>query len=100
MAFVEWELHGIQVSHCNCNVGCPCQFNALPSHGNCRAYMFMQIDEGWFGQVRLDGVRWGRLFSWPGPIHLGSGSALTVIDASANAQQRAAIDTIAAGRET
>ena len=100
MAFVEWEIQGIQVSHCNCNVGCPCQFNALPSHGHCRAYMFMQIDAGRFGKTKLDGVRWGRLYSWPGPIHHGGGSAMTIIHEGANAKQRAAIDTIAAGGET
>ena len=100
MAFVEWEIQGVQVSHCNCNVGCPCQFNALPSHGNCRAYVFMQVDQGHFGKVKLDGVRWGSLLAWPGPIHLGNGTALTVVDESANAKQRAAIESIARGKET
>ena len=28
MAFVDWVMQGVQVSHCNCNIGCPCQFNA------------------------------------------------------------------------
>ena len=100
MALVEWEIRGIQVSHCSCDVGCPCQFNALPSHGHCRAYMFMQIDEGHFGKVKLDGVRWGGLFSWPGPIHMGDGVAMTVVDERANAKQRAAIEAIATGKET
>jgi hypothetical protein len=100
MAFVEWEIQGVQVSHCNCDVGCPCQFNALPTHGHCRAYMFMQIDEGHFGRVKLDGVRWGGLFSWPGPIHMGNGTGMTVVDERANAKQRVAIEAIATGKET
>jgi hypothetical protein len=100
MAFVEWAIQGIQTTNCNCNLGCPCQFNALPSHGDCRAYMFMQIEQGHFGKVELDEVRWGRLYSWPGPIHHGGGSAMTIIDERANTKQRAAIDAIAAGRET
>src|SRR5262249_51406719 len=100
MAFVEWEIQGVQISHCNCEVGCPCQFNALPSHGHCRAYMFMQIDQGHFGKVKLDGVRWGGLFSWPGPIHMGNGTGMTVVDERANARQRAAIEAIAVGKET
>ena len=100
MALVEWEIRGTQVSHCNCEVGCPCQFNALPTHGHCRAYMFMQIDEGHFGKVNLDGVRWGGLFSWPGPIHMGNGTGMTVVDEGANAKQRAAIEAIATGKET
>jgi hypothetical protein len=100
MAFVEWEMQGTEVSHCNCNIGCPCQFNALPSHGHCRAYMFMQIDKGHFGKVRLDGVRWGALFAWPGPIHLGNGMAMVVVDKRISAEQRAAIETVASGQET
>lgn len=100
MAFVEWSMQGTQVSHCNCNIGCPCQFNALPSHGHCRAYMFVQIDKGHFGDVKLDGLRWGGLFAWPGPIHLGSGTAMVVVDESASAAQKAAIEAIASGQET
>ncbi len=100
MAFVEWSMQGTQVSHCNCNIGCPCQFNALPSHGHCRAYMFVQIDQGHFGDVKLDGLRWGGLFAWPGPIHLGSGTAMVVVDERASAAQKAAIETIASGQET
>lgn len=100
MAFVEWNMQGMQVSHCNCNIGCPCQFNALPSHGHCRAYVFVQIDKGHFGKTSLDGLRWGGLFAWPGPIHLGNGTAMVVIDEKANAEQRAAIEAIAQGKET
>lgn len=100
MAFVEWNMQGVELTNCNCNVGCPCQFNALPSHGHCRAYMFMQIDKGRFGEVSLDGVRWGALFSWPGPIHLGGGTAMVVVQESASTAQRAAIEAVASGQET
>ncbi|HZP11539.1 MAG TPA: DUF1326 domain-containing protein [Nevskiaceae bacterium] len=100
MAFVEWVMQGTQVSHCNCNIGCPCQFNALPSHGNCRAYMFMQIDKGHYGKVKLDGVRWGAMFMWPGPIHEGNGTAMVVVDKSATPEQKAAIEAVASGQDT
>ena len=80
MAFVDWRIQGIQISNCNCDTGCPCQFNSVPTHGNCRAYVFFQVNSGHFGKVRLDGLRWGGLFMWPGPIHLGEGIAMAVID--------------------
>ena len=57
MAYVDWRMKGIQISNCNCATGCPCQFNSLPTHGNCRAYVFFQVDSGHFGKVRLDGLR-------------------------------------------
>lgn len=100
MAFVEWRMQGIQLSHCNCNIGCPCQFNALPSHGNCRAYLAAQIDKGHFGKVKLDGLRFAGLYAWPGPIHMGNGTAMPVIDESADKDQRAAIEAILHGKET
>lgn len=100
MAFVDWVMQGTQVSHCNCNIGCPCQFNALPSHGNCRAYMFMQIDKGHYGKTKLDGVRWGGMFMWPGPIHEGNGAAMVVVDQSATPEQKAAIEAVASGHDT
>lgn len=100
MAYIEWQMQGVQISNCNCNLGCPCQFNALPSHGNCRAFVFIQIDKGQFGDVRLDGLSWGGFYEWPGPIHLGNGTAMPIIDARANPQQRAALEALAHGKET
>jgi len=100
MAFVDWSMQGVEVSHCNCNIGCPCQFNALPTHGNCRAYMFFQIEKGHYGKVKLDGIRWGGLFMWPGPIHLGNGTAMVVVDKAASAEQKGAIEAVASGKDT
>src|SRR5579884_3875880 len=73
MAFVEWEMQGVEFANCNCHTGCPCQFNALPDKGHCRAHTFVQIEKGRYGKVPLDGLRWGILAFWPGPIHLGGG---------------------------
>lgn len=100
MALVEWTMEGTEFANCNCNLGCPCQFNALPSHGHCRAHTFVQIDKGRFGGLTLDGLRWGLLAMWPGPIHLGNGTMQIIVDERADAKQRAALDAIAHGRET
>jgi len=100
MAFVDWHMQGVQISNCNCNLGCPCQFNSLPTHGHCRAFVFIQIDKGHFGDVSLDGLRWGGFYEWPGPIHLGNGKAMPIIDERADPKQRAALEAIAHGKET
>lgn len=100
MAYVDWRMQGTQVTNYNCATGCPCQFNALPTHGNCRAYAFYRIDKGHFGKTRLDGTVWGAMFAWPGPIHLGKGEAMVIVDAKASADQKAAIETVASGKET
>ncbi|MBA3564399.1 MAG: DUF1326 domain-containing protein [Gammaproteobacteria bacterium] len=100
MAYIDWSIRGPEVTTCNCNWGCPCQFNSLPSHGNCRAAVAMRIDEGHFGKVKLDGLRWVGLFAWPGAIHEGRGEALPIVDERADPAQREAILKILSGEET
>jgi hypothetical protein len=93
-------MQGLEFTNCNCSWGCPCQFNGLPTHGNCRAFIFVQIDKGHFGDVPLDGLSWGIIAAWPAAIHLGNGKLQTVIDEKANPKQRFAIETISHGGET
>ena len=100
MAYVDWRIKGPELSACSCDWGCPCQFNALPSRGYCRAAVAMRIDEGHFGEVRLDGLHWASLLAWPGAIHHGNGECQAIVDERADERQRAAILTILAGDET
>jgi hypothetical protein len=100
MAKIDWMIKGPWLTTCNCVVGCPCQFNALPSNGHCRAAVGCEIEKGHFGKVKLDGVRFAGLFAWPGPIHFGGGEAQPIIDASATPQQRDAVLAIMKGEET
>ena len=53
----KWRIAGEEVGSCNCAWGCPCQFNALPTHGRCEGFAGLQIQEGYFGTTRLVGVR-------------------------------------------
>jgi hypothetical protein len=96
----EWELQGVEFVNCSCDCGCPCQFNSLPTHGHCRAHTFVHVDRGRHGDVSLDGLDWGILAMWPGPIHLGNGTFRVVVDDRADARQRAALEAIGQGRDT
>jgi hypothetical protein len=100
MAYVDWMIKGPELATCNCDWGCPCQFNALPTRGNCRAVVALRIDEGHFGDVRLDGLKAAALLAWPRAIHEGHGEVLAIVDERANAQQREAILKILSGQET
>ncbi|MFI4974170.1 MAG: DUF1326 domain-containing protein [Caulobacterales bacterium] len=100
MAFVEWRMKGPEIANCNCAWGCPCQFDALPTHGDCRAVTAMRVDEGHFGDTPLAGVKWLGMFAWPRAIHEGHGEAAVVIDPGANEAQRAALLAILTGQET
>jgi len=97
---VEWRIKGTELANCNCAYGCPCQFNALPTHGDCRAAVAFEIEEGRFGAVRLDGLRSALLLSWPGAVHEGNGTMQVIIDERADAAQRDALFKIMTGAET
>ena len=45
MATTQWVVKAKEFGNCNCAYGCPCQFNALPTQGNCRAAVAFQIEE-------------------------------------------------------
>jgi len=97
---VEWRIKGTELANCNCAYGCPCQFNALPTHGDCRAAVAFEIEEGRFGAVRLDGLRSALLLRWPGAVHEGNGTMQVIIDERADAAQRDALFKIMTGAET
>lgn len=96
----EWAMHGREFANCNCSYGCPCQFNGLPTHGNCRAVVGIQIDRGRHGNTTLDGLRLAGIFRWPGAVHEGNGEALPIVDKRADAAQRDAILRIMTGQDT
>ena len=100
MADVNWMIKGREFAHCNCDYGCPCQFNALPTYGDCKAVVGMQIDEGYHGSTRLDGLRAVSVLKWPGPIHEGKGEASVIIDERAAPAQREALLRIMSGKDT
>lgn len=100
MATVQWTIKGRHFVNCNCAYGCPCQFNAQPTHGDCRAVLGMEIDTGHHGDTSLDGLKLALVASWPGAIHEGHGAALAIIDDRASAEQRDALLRIVTGEDT
>lgn len=95
-----WEIKGREFGNCNCAYGCPCQFNALPTHGHCRGLAVFEIEHGHHGATRLDGLKAAGIFLWPGPIHEGKGEGVHVIDRRATPEQRAALQRILRGDDT
>ena len=95
-----WEIKGRELVNCTCEYGCNCQFNGLPDKGHCYAVAGIQIDEGRHGDTRLDGLRIGAVFKWPGAIHEGNGEALAFVDERADAAQREALLKIMTGQDT
>jgi hypothetical protein len=94
---MEWSIEGPHFVNCNCDYGCPCQFNARPTDGTCRAVVAWRIDRGQFGDVRLDGLHAVNTYAWPGAIHEGNGRMQSIIDERANEAQRKALVAILQG---
>lgn len=100
MAKIDWYLEGDEFSNCNCDYACPCQFESLPTHGNCQGFGVVRIERGHFGDVTLDGLCVALTFAWPGPIFEGNGTMQAIIDERADARQRDALARIVHGEET
>ena len=97
MATPDWHMTGPNISTCNCDFGCPCQFNALPTNGDCRAAVGMLIEDGQYGDVSLNGLKWAALWAWPEAVHLGNGECMPIVDINANEAQRNALLQILSG---
>ena len=100
MGNTNWTIHGREFVNCNCAYGCPCQFNALPTHGHCQAVAGMEIEKGRHGETTLDGLKFVGIFRWPGAIHEGKGEAAVVVDERATEAQRNALLRILSGQDT
>jgi hypothetical protein len=99
MAYVDWLIKGPKIASCNCDYGCPCEFNGRPTRGVCEGLEAHRIEQGHFGEVPLDGLVVAARYRWPGPVHEGGGVAQAIIDELATEAQRAALFKILGGQE-
>jgi hypothetical protein len=94
----SWRLSGRVLVACNCDWGCPCNFNARPTTGKCEGGWTWHVDRGAYGTVTLDGLNFSVHAKWPGAIHEGNGEALILIDERADALQRKALEALLEGK--
>lgn len=98
VATATWHIRGTLVIACNCDYGCPCNFNAPPTQGECEGQWLWHVEGGSFDGVRLDGLTWTITADWPGAIHEGGGRAICFYDERADENQREAIEALVRGR--
>jgi hypothetical protein len=94
----KWNIKADYVETCNCDYGCPCNFNGFPTYGFCRALVLYHIRSGSYGSVKLDGVDVIFAASWPKAIHEGNGTSQLYISKKATADQRNAVLEIFSGK--
>jgi hypothetical protein len=97
---IDWYVEGIEFGSCNCSYGCPCQFEAPPTHGNCRGFEVLRIDKGHYGDVPLAGLKVAIAYAWPGQISEGNGELQVIVDDQADPRQRAALLKVSMGEDT
>ena len=93
-----WSIKGAWFKNCNCDPGCPCDFNQAPTHGYCEGIIAMRIDEGHFGDVPLTGLKFAGAAWWPGRLEEGNGHIIPIVDEAADEEQRRALLTILSGQ--
>ena len=74
----KWHLTGEVLVACNCDWGCPCNFNALPTQGKCEGGWTWHVESGSYDDTSLDGLNFSVYVNWPGAIHIKAGEHLDV----------------------
>jgi hypothetical protein len=97
-AKVNWKYTADWIASCNCDWGCPCNFNQRPTQGFCTGVYAGKIRSGNCGGTELDGVSFVWATRWPGAIHEGGGTTKIWIDEKASSDQRKALDGILRGK--
>ena len=95
---VKWSLEAEYLQACNCDYGCPCEFEAPPTTGCCEGVGAWRITKGRHGDVKLDGLCFAFAARWPKAIHQGHGTVQLYFDEKANPKQREALLQIASGQ--
>lgn len=94
----EWSFEADYFTACNCDWGCPCNFNARPTEGRCMGWGAWSILAGSFDGTPLDGTRFALYYKFPGLVEEGRGTACTYVDERATEEQRRALEAIGTGK--
>ena len=93
----DMRLKGTVLISCNCDYGCPCNFNALPTTGDCEGHWTWHVDEGELDGVSVDDLNFSLCVDWPRAIHEGEGEGVLLVDERADDGQRQAFSRLIAG---
>src|SRR5436305_12839886 len=80
-------MEGPWFKNCNCDPGCPCDFNKFPTHDHCEGAVAMRIDNGNFGDVELTRLHLAGTVRWLLAMHDGNGEVVPIIDEKADEPQ-------------
>ncbi|PKB64402.1 MAG: hypothetical protein BZY80_03140 [SAR202 cluster bacterium Io17-Chloro-G2] len=90
----NYQLKGQLLGGCNCDWGCPCNFEAPPTYVKCEGSYVWHVETGHYEGTTLDGSTFCQISSFPGPVHEGNGTALVLVDEKVPAGRRPAIEEL------
>lgn len=94
----QWDFEADYFTACNCDWGCPCNFNARPTEGRCMGLCAWNILTGHFGEIVLDGARFALYYQFPGLVEQGHGTGCAYVDSRATPAQQGALGAIGTGK--
>ena len=94
----SWRIRGDILEVCSCNVTCPCNFGGDPTQAPCEAAWGLHIQQGNYGNTRLNDLNVVLYFSIPGKVFEGNWTLGAYLDQRANQQQVQALGTILSGQ--
>jgi hypothetical protein len=100
MSSTSWKISGDYMETCSCDYICPCMSDlaAEPTLGRCDAALAFRIDQGSFGGVNLDRLKFIIVLRSPGAFAEGNMTVGLITDERASAEQQEAILGIASGQ--
>ena len=90
----DFGLKGILLGACNCDWGCPCNFESRPTHGFCEGTYVWHVENGTYQGINLAGANFVYAGHFPGAPHEGNATAMVLVDERADGQQRTAIEAM------
>jgi hypothetical protein len=94
----QWKLNGDYFESCNCDAACPCIFRGPPTRGDCTVLVAWHIDQGHFGDTRLNGLNTVLAAHSPGHMLQTKWKAALYLDERATQEQRDSLTKIFAGQ--
>jgi hypothetical protein len=95
-----WSIEGRSISADSCGVDCPCNIGGPPHNGECRFIQMRQVDNGRYGDVKLDGVKFVMAGEFTRKMTGGPTKFSFIayyIDSGASAEQKEALRKLLSG---
>jgi len=95
----KWNIAGEYFESCNCDLICPCLVQASTPRDRCDAALAFHINNGTYGQTKLDRLNAVLVVSFPGPgkMRNGNWTAAVYVDEKGSAAQQDALGNIFSG---